>query len=99
VRRIPADQFLILISAEVDELLLSAPTLTPAGLFDQAIDEIGAIALGDCEPGSGHMTTKRFQMTPDRLLKITQLAARAGISENDVAIAAIRQFARRHSLA
>jgi hypothetical protein len=93
------DYFSFNTSTEVDDLMLSAPTLTPADFLNLAIDEIGAIALGDCVSGPGFKAPKRFQMTPDRRLKITQLATSAHISENDVAIAAIRQFARNHSLA
>jgi hypothetical protein len=93
------DYFSFNVGIEVDDLMLSAPTLTPADFFNLAIDEIDTIELGDCAAGSGFKAPKRFQMTPDRLLKIRQVAARAGISENDVAIAAIRQCARNHALA
>ena len=91
-----ANDFRLVLSAEVDDLLMSAPRLSPASLFNQAIDELAVIAAGDYESGSGGKSHKVFRLTQERLVKIMQLAASTSISENDVAIAAIRQFARKH---
>jgi len=86
----------LVLNTELNNLLLSAPNLTPAGLFNQAIDELVVITSSDYKVGSGGKSSKIFRLASERLGKIRQLAADNGISENDVAIAAIRQFARNH---
>ena len=91
----PSD-FRLVVSAEVDALMLSARHLTPAGVLNHAIDEMTVIASGDCQSGSGAKLTRKFRLTDARLVKIAQVARSKGISENNVAIGAIRQFARNH---
>jgi hypothetical protein len=93
VRVQPTDLRLV-VSSEIDELLLSTPNLTPAALFNYAIDELTAIASADCDVGSAGKSSKIFRLTQDRLVKLEQFAATSGMSKNDVAIAAIRQFVR-----
>ena len=86
----------LVVSAEIDAVLLSAANLTPSGFINQAIDELTVIAPGDSAVVAGPKTTKVFRLTPARIARIAQFAASTGMSKNDVVIAAIRQFARNH---
>jgi predicted HicB family RNase H-like nuclease len=91
--------FNLRVSKEVSDLLTATAHpmgMTAAVAFSQAIDELEQIEPSDYDPGSGPLADKQFKIEPAQYDRTTQMAAGSGISEHDVAIAAIRQYAKRH---
>lgn len=91
--------FNLRISKEVSDLLTATAHpmgMTAAAAFSQAMAELKEIEPGDYDPGTGPLADRQFKLEQAQHMKTLQAFLRSGISEHDVAVAAIRQYARRH---
>jgi len=83
-------------SSEVTILLFNAALvrdITLADAFRHAIDAFEPLGEVDTSPGTGPLQPRVFALSDTQVAKSIDNGAKAGISEESAAIAAIRQLA------